>query len=134
MLWRRKLEAQEGPFVLAFNSNLDPFDGEGQTETMRDFLSDPIVQDPQPTSLGAAEVASTNHIGPAALDTVDWPDPSPGNLRVSYVLPSRHWRVEAAGVFWPSASDPDHALIASDQAGAHRLVWVDLSLLVDHMD
>ena len=130
-LWRQKMQQVEGPFVLAFNANLDPNDGEGWNTEIRDFLNDPLIIDAEPISQGAIGLADEGHLGPPELDTVDWPGPSPGNLRVSYVLPSRHWTVGAAGVFWPDPSDPFFELLGNDQlaAGPHRLVWVDIELI-----
>ncbi len=107
------------PFVLLGDANLDPEAGEGRREAIRALLARPDLQDPRPTSPGAAEAGD-------ATDTVDWPEPEPGNLRVDYVLPSAELRVSGSGVYWPAADEPrarDAAL-----ASAHRLVWVDLAL------
>ena len=79
-------------------------------------------------SEGARLAADANHRGDPALDTADWPDDGPGNLRVSYVLPSTTFTVTRAGVFWPAAGDPRAALLGGEglAAGPHHLVWVDL--------
>ncbi|WP_353620371.1 hypothetical protein [Paracoccus aerodenitrificans] len=58
------------------------------------------------------------------MDTADWPDGKPGNLRVSYVLPSAGMEVLDAGVVWPEAGE--ELYLAARTASAHRLVWVDL--------
>lgn len=112
------------PFVLLGGSNLDPWDGEGFNQTLRDLLADPRLQDPAPTSTGAAMAGAQGHRGPDAQDTVDWP--GLGRYRVDYVLPSAHWQVIDTGVFWPAAGEPG-AREASD-ASRHRLVWVDIAL------
>ncbi|WP_108813845.1 endonuclease/exonuclease/phosphatase family protein [Loktanella sp. Alg231-35] len=115
-LWRAVLDGRFGTapssFVVAGNANLDPSGGQGFSEAMAGFLSDPRLQDPLP---GQA--------------TADWPDDDAGNLRVSYVLPSRDWTVTDAGVFWPAPDDPQAALLGDDglAAGVHHLVWVDIS-------
>ncbi len=114
----------EGPFVIAGNSNLDPADGDGDRAAMAAFLADPRWQDPAPRSDGGLASADAGQTGNPGLDTADWPDGAPGNLRVSYLLPSTDWNVTGAGVFWPAPDEPDAALVAA--AGAHRLVWVDL--------
>jgi hypothetical protein len=115
-LWEIVLEGGFGPapdsFVIAGNANLDPKGGDGYRQAMKDFLALAPLQDPlqdQPTA--------------------DWPEDGPGDLRVSYVLPSRDWRIADAGVFWPAPDDADRALIGEDgfAAGPHRLVWVDIS-------
>ena len=115
------------PSVLLGMANLDPVDGEGYPEAMQELLEASIWQDPRPGSDGGRRAADPGHRGDPALDTVDWE--GPGNLRVSYVLPSRDWTVEGAGVFWPAPDDPEAALLGEDglAAGPHRLVWVDIA-------
>lgn len=133
LLWRHYLDGDLGPppqapFVLMGLSNLDPVDGDGGHETMATLLADPRLIDPAPASEGGALAAGPDQYGDPSLDTADWEEPSPGNLRVSYILPSRDWQVDGAGVFWPAPGDPQAALLGSDglAAGPHRLVWVDL--------
>jgi hypothetical protein len=144
MFWLRlisgglQFDAPAGAFVLAGDANLDPNDGEGRADALLALFSDPNVQDPLPSSDGGAEDAirdggaNAKHVGAPRLDTVDWRDGTgdPGNLRVDYVLPSSHWRVENAGVFWPASDHPDRHLLGDGGNGAsrHRLVWVDLVL------
>lgn len=113
-LWEHVLDGGYGPppagFVVAGNANLDPVRGGGDSAAMAAFLARPDVQDPLP-----------------GQDTADWPEvDGPGNLRVSYVLPSIEWRVVDAGVIWPAPDDP---LLGGDglAAGPHHLVWVDIA-------
>lgn len=115
-LWLHVLDgplAPSGPFVVLGNANLDPEDGQGLRDEMRAFLADPRLQDPH-----------------AGRPTADWPEPpdGPGDLRVTYVLPSAGVVVTGAGVAWPG--DPLAAALAEDgqAAGPHRLVWADLDL------
>lgn len=112
----------DGPLVILGDANLDPVDGDGRKQAIRALLSDPRLQDPRPESTGGQQNADPDHRGPAALDTVDWPDGRPGNLRVDYVLPSATLHVSRSGVVWPE----DDALVAA--ASRHRLVWVDITL------
>jgi hypothetical protein len=74
--------------------------------------------------------ADSTHVGNPAFDTADWPTDGPGNLRVSYVLPSSDLPVTAAGVFWPAPDDPLATLLGQSEQGAgpHRLVWVDIAM------
>lgn len=130
-LWQVLLDGGLGPppgphFVLAGNANLDPADGEGDRAAMAAILADPRLVDPRPTSAGATAAADPGQAGDPALDTADWD--GPGNLRVSYVLPSVAFTVAGAGVLWPAADDPQAALLGEDglAAGPHRLVWVDV--------
>jgi hypothetical protein len=118
----------DDPLVLLGNTNLDPVDGDGYGDAMAGLLTHPRLQDPQPQSIGAASAPSPGHSGDPALDTADWREEGPGNLRVSYVLPSRDLGVAGAGVFWPAPDDPQAALLGEDglAAGPHRLVWVDI--------
>lgn len=116
-------------FIVLGNANLDPVDGDGLRGAMGAFLGRADLQDPTPRSEGGAFAADPDQLGDPSLDTADWPDGAPGNLRVSYVLPSANWTVDNAGVFWPAPADPDVALLGDDglAAGPHRLVWVDVS-------
>ena len=127
-LWTQVLDGAFGPvpqdFVIAGNANLDPADGDGLRDAMTAFLADPRLTDPLPRSAGGLAAADADQTGDPALDTADWPDGAPGNLRVSYVLPAATFTVTGSGVVWPASDDPDAVL--ADTAGPHRLVWVDL--------
>lgn len=116
----------DAPFVLAGNANLDPIDGEGRHEAINGLLSDPRLQDPRPDSEGARLAADPDHSGDPALDTVDWPDGKPGNLRVTYILPAADMDVSGSGTLWPEAGQPLASVSAA--ASPHRLVWVDLEI------
>ncbi len=143
-LWLRLLDgslggaAPEGRFVLLGLSNMDPLDGEGLRADMAAALADPRLHDPRPRGEGGRLAADAGHGGDPALDTADWPGAeapeagpggaprgAPGNLRVTYVLPSADWRVLDAGVLWPAPEEPLAEEAAA--AGPHRLVWVDLA-------
>ncbi|WP_458791740.1 endonuclease/exonuclease/phosphatase family protein [Yoonia sp. MH D7] len=129
-LWETVIEdGRDLPFFVVGNANLDPFDGDGLIGAMLNFLRRAEIQDPAPQSLGALFAADPTHKGPAQMDTADWPQDGPGNLRVSYVLPSVDWKVTDSGVFWPAPDDPQAALLGGDgmAAGAHHLVWVDVA-------
>jgi hypothetical protein len=121
----------QAPFVLLGGTNLDPWDGDGEGAVMRNLLNHPAVQDPAPQSVGALASARTDprsstHRGPHGLDTVEWPQSNgPGNLRVSYILPSHALQITGAGVFWPAPDDPLAALL---QTQRHRPVWVDIAV------
>lgn len=108
-----------GAFVILGNSNLDPNDGDGRREVMRDLLSDPRLQDPKPVS-DHGPAANPEHRGDHGLDTADWTDPLPGNLRVDYVLPSADLTVQDAGVAWVSGDSEKNDF-------RHGLVWVDIA-------
>ncbi len=115
-LARRLAEAQ-GPVMVIGNTNLDTRDGEGRKDALHTLLAHPRLQDPQPRSEGGgASAANPEHLGDPALDTADWDDPDPGNLRVSYILPDASLRVRASGVLWR----------AGQPVPRHKLVWVDL--------
>ncbi|MEM1297773.1 MAG: endonuclease/exonuclease/phosphatase family protein [Pseudomonadota bacterium] len=113
-------------FVLLGDLNNDPEKGDGKNPALHALLSHQRVQDPAPTSPGAA------HAG-APGDTADWPETDgPGNLRVDYVLPSTGLTVLGSGVFWPEPDDPLARLVgmSGDRriSSDHRLVWVDLGV------
>ncbi|MBM9596212.1 endonuclease/exonuclease/phosphatase family protein [Roseitranquillus sediminis] len=139
--WLRYLDGAlgdrpEAPFVLMGDANLDPLDGDGLPDAMEALLSHPRLQDPRPASEGGAVAAeaqggvNAGHRGDPALDTADWDDDGPGNLRVDYILPSSEWQVLDAGVFWPAPGARDADLLSSEGTAAsrHRLVWADLAL------
>jgi len=63
--------------------------------------------------------------GDPAADTSDFNDKRTGNLRLDYLLPSRHIAVRGCGVFWPAKNEQGHHLV---DASDHRLVWLDISL------
>jgi hypothetical protein len=115
----------DGPIVLLGNLNLDPADGAGDRATMAALLAHPRLRDPKPASAGGAAAASRGHRGNPALDTADWREEGPGNLRVDYVLPSTDLALDGAGVFWPA---PEETLAVAAAASPHRLVWVDVTL------
>ncbi|WP_247716885.1 endonuclease/exonuclease/phosphatase family protein [Gymnodinialimonas ceratoperidinii] len=99
-------EPRPEPFAYMGTLNLDPTRGEGLRGPLIELLGHPAVQDPLP-----------------GLPTTDWDEPSPGNLRVDYLLPSRSLTVADAGVFWPEEG-PLADVVA--EASDHRLVWVDV--------
>lgn len=124
--WRRYLDGQlsvpppKASFILLGDANLDLFDGDGRHEEMTMLLADPRFIDPRPRAANPKTTENPDHIGYAALDTADWDDPVPGNLRVDYVLPSADLAVIDAGVAW----------VASSEGGGvfrHGLVWVDIA-------
>ncbi|MEL6982260.1 MAG: endonuclease/exonuclease/phosphatase family protein [Actinomycetota bacterium] len=132
-------------FVIAGDQNADPLDGDSTDNAIDQLLHNWRIQDPGQTSLGGSEAAAlqgganAEHQGDPALDTADFADTAPGNLRVDYVLPSRWLRVRDAGVFWPESTDPlsrltgqfDFGQFQRDGIGYptsdHRLVWVDVT-------
>ena len=121
-------------FVIMGDQNADPLDGDSVDVAIHQLLGHPRITDPLPTSEGAVEAtelqggANLTHEGDPALDTADFADSAPGNLRADYVLPSRDLRVQDAGVFWPVSTDPLSALtgVFPFPSSDHRLVWVDL--------
>lgn len=123
-------------FVILGDQNADPLDGDSVDAAIDQLLSSRRIQDPMPRSQGAAEAAALQgganlaHRGDPSLDTADFADTAPGNLRVDYVLPSRSLRVAGAGVFWPVPSDPLSALtgVFPFPSSDHRLVWVDVEV------
>lgn len=118
--WTSQLAEVPRPFVILANTNADPNDGEGLKDPIRNMLAHPALQDPKPASLGAKTQRDPTHQGNPAFDTVDWPDDGPGNLRVSYALPSSDLGLDSAGVNWSVTDD--------NSASHHRLVWVDVTL------
>lgn len=124
----------DAPFVILGDLNADPLDGDGKHEAIEKLLSHPgIAQGPVPTSRGGSEAtdksgqANARHRGDPSHDTGDFNDKNPGNLRIDYVLPSRHHRIIDSGIYWPAAHDSEKGNQLA-RASDHRLVWVDVEL------
>ncbi|MFF5988730.1 endonuclease/exonuclease/phosphatase family protein [Prauserella flavalba] len=118
-------------FVIAGDYNADPFDGDSVASAARRLLDAPRVQDTKPASLGAVVAAeqqggaNAEHKGGPWLDTADFNDETPGNLRVDYVLPSRGLLPLRDGVFWPV---PGTDLARLNDASDHHLVHVEVAV------
>ena len=124
-------------FVIAGDQNADPFDGDSVDRAINQLLDHPRIQDPHPTSTGAVEAAqrdggaNLSHSGPAAQDTADFADTSPGNLRADYVLPSERLPIIGSGVYWLPSSDPLFPRLTGTYpfpTSDHRMVWLDVRL------
>ncbi|ASU83452.1 endonuclease/exonuclease/phosphatase family protein [Nocardiopsis gilva YIM 90087] len=118
-------------FVVVGDLNADPNDSAGPEGGITDLLGAPLVNDRvAPASAGAVEAAelqggaNDDHTGDPALDTADFNDKAPGNLRVDYVLPSRGLPVRDTAVYWPTTDDPMSRVTGA--ASDHRLVWLDI--------
>lgn len=116
--------APSADFVILGDLNADPLrDPVTYGEPgIRRLLDHPRVQDPMPTSAGAA---GQNPPGPPAFlerKTCDFG-------RIDYTLCSKNLKVLDSGVFWPASGAPAAELM-SDRARSsdHRLVWVDVKL------
>lgn len=117
-------------FVIAGDLNADPDDGDGHPRaTLQLMEAHRVNGGVRPTSEGAPQAAAEQggandeHTGDPALDTADFGEPAPGNLRVDYVLPSRGLPVAHTRVFWPAEGRPGAE--AAARASDHRLVWLD---------
>ncbi|PXY19692.1 endonuclease/exonuclease/phosphatase family protein [Prauserella muralis] len=116
-------------FVVAGDYNADPVDGDSVAGAAGQLLRAPRVHDTRPASQGGAVAAeeqggaNTGHEGSPWLDTADFNDQAPGNLRVDYVLPSRGLVAVGDGVFWPVPGSP---LARLNDASDHHLVRVDV--------
>lgn len=119
------------PFVIMGDYNSDPVDGDSVAGAADQLRTADRVIDPQPASDGAAEAAAgqgganAGQRGDPRLDTGDFNDRAPGNLRIDYVLPSAPLQVIGSGVFWPVAADP---LARLNDTSDHHSVWVDVRL------
>ena len=94
-------------FVMLGDQNSDPVDGDSVAGAIAQVLDHPRVQDPAPTS--------AEH----GTDTADFADPTPGDLRVDYVLPSDDLTVIDSQVYWPNQAE---------HPSDHRLVWADIEI------
>ncbi|WP_151904759.1 endonuclease/exonuclease/phosphatase family protein [Brachybacterium ginsengisoli] len=133
---RGGLAARE-QFVILGDMNSDPLDGDSWPGAIDQLLGHPRVQDTKPASEGAVEAskaqggANLKHSGDPRLDTADFnDDPSPGNLRVDYVLPATSLQVVSSAVYWPQTGHPGSELTGTFPfpTSDHRLVRVDLQV------
>lgn len=110
------------PFVLLGDSNLDPEDGDGRPQAIRELLSHPRLNDPRPRGThGRTEPA---HRGDPALDTALYDQI--GGLRVDLVLPGKEGlETHSSGVFWPRSDTRFSDTLKA--ASRHAPVWVDVA-------
>ncbi|GAA1349834.1 endonuclease/exonuclease/phosphatase family protein [Falsarthrobacter nasiphocae] len=121
-------------FVILGDMNADPVDGDSYGKAIWQVLAHPRVTATSPMSLGGPEAsrlqggANATQKGDPRLDTADFGDNAPGNLRVDYVLPSKQLTPRGSGVFWPAQGQPGSELtgVYPFPTSDHRLVWVDL--------
>lgn len=108
--------------MIAGQASLDPKDGEGRSEALRQMLAHPMLQDPAPKGTHARK--DKGHSGDAGLDTALYE--RLGGLRVEYLWPSRDLVVTGAGVLWPADSDPMGSVLQT--ASRHRPLWIEVNL------
>jgi phosphodiesterase/alkaline phosphatase D-like protein len=123
-------------FVIMGDQNADPFDGDSKPGAIQQLLNNPLVNIAVTPASEGGEAAATrqgganlDHLGDPALDTADFNDEGPGNLRVDYVLPSANLEIADAGVFWPTSNDPEFELVGEGfpvVSSDHRLVYSDV--------
>jgi 3-phytase len=119
-------------FIILGDLNADPLDGDsftsGGVRAINQLRNHPRVNATfNPSSPGGAQAANPAHQGNPAYDTADFGDPSPGNLRVDHILPSKvGLNPVAGGVFWPLTTDATYSLAG---ASDHRLVWTDFAVV-----
>ena len=87
----------------------------GWRSAIINLLGDQRVQEAKPRG----------HSPTQDTDTVDWSEPTPGNMRADYVLPSVEWTITDGGVVWPKPSD--QLVDVAKTASHHHLVWVDIT-------
>lgn len=110
---------QAGAFAVIGTFNVDPAGGEGRPEGLGALLDHPRLQDAVPRRPGGG------------MQTADWPEPLPGDMRVDYILPAAGLEVAGAGVLWPEGEGGALPASVAALASDHRLVWMDLGLPPD---
>jgi hypothetical protein len=109
------------PFAVIGQASLDPVDGGGRAEALRQLLAHPRLQDPTPRA-GHSRI-DAGQLGDPALDTALYD--GLGGLRVEYILPSRDLSVQDAAVVWPPEGDSSAQTLAT--ASRHRPVYLDIT-------
>jgi hypothetical protein len=107
-------------FVIMGDQNASVLDGDAIKSGIGLLLSNPLIQDANPSSEGGKK-ADNPH---AAHHTAHW------GMRADYVLPSTlGFTITGSGIFWPTPKDATYRLVENRQASSdHRLVWLDLTL------
>lgn len=129
------------PFVIMGDYNADMGDGDSTKNAIGQLTQHPQINTTlTPGSFGALADASIEggsnitHVGNAAFDTGDFDPNGPGNLRIDYVLPSKHnLNAVCGGVFWPTPADETYRLVGSGHpvvSSDHHMVWMDVELTV----
>lgn len=125
--------AADARFVIVGDLNADPNDGDGFPGAMAQLLTHPRVDASRvPASRGGAQAGVSDgppndqQRGNPAQDTANFAEPTSGNMRIDYVLPSHDLKPVDGGVFWPAPDEPDAGLA---DASDHHLVWLDLRFL-----
>jgi len=111
-------------FVIMGDLNASMEEGDARRESIAELLGHEAVRRGLiPTSDGGRANRADSPFSPT--HTAAW------GMRADYVIPSRQgWKVQDAGVFWPTRSDPLYRLVKNRRASSdHRLVWVDLELV-----
>lgn len=124
-------------FVIAGDQNSDPLDGDSIPGAIQQLIEHPRVNATNtPTSNGGVWASETQgganltHLSDPAMDTADFSDTAPGNLRADYVLPSRRLGIVDSAVFWPAEGQNFFYLtgVFPFPSSDHRLVWVDVKV------
>ncbi|MEM9343038.1 MAG: endonuclease/exonuclease/phosphatase family protein [Pseudomonadota bacterium] len=133
LLWAHLLDgrleapAPDGRFAILGVANADPEDGDARRDGIHTLLRHDALHDVGPRSEVGEALAERDsgvndrHSGDPALDTANYADDDPGNLRVDYVLPSAEWPVEGAGILWADPGDNEGPAVR------HGVVRVDLA-------
>lgn len=118
----------DAAFVIVGDYNADPIDGDGVPNAINQLLNHPrAATNNAPRSLGAIETAAAygyKRKGDVSMHTGDF-GKNNGTLRLDYVIPSKQFRIDGQGVFWPTSPD---AAAKYASASDHHMVWMDLSL------
>ncbi len=110
-------------FILLGDLNASATEGDGHRTMMDNLLRHPNIDEHiVPQSKGGGLNQSQNSL--SKYHTASW------GMRADYVLPSKNGlKLVNNGVFWPSAAEPDYALVADRKTSSdHRLVWVDVKI------
>ena len=129
--------AKGAPFIVLGDLNSDPHAGDSCRQAIRSLIKDPSIH-PQarsrkftPASRGGRAFKSSRfpkHAEPQTRTSLF-------GLRVDYVLPSHHFKLHRAGVFWPDPTSQFHPLFQwrtplggqwFNFRSDHRLVWMDV--------
>jgi len=114
-------------FVIMGDLNADPIDGDSYEGAINQLLDHPAIH--QEVAKGAlvpksnggkAHNRSKDDQGDPAYDTSFF------GKRIDYVLPSKNFKVNNTGVFWPAPGEVLYEQVEGKKASDHLLVWVEV--------
>jgi hypothetical protein len=125
--------ADNAKFVIMGDQNLDPVDGDGESDVMQTLHDDPLVNQKvmngelYPTSYGASEHAVDKTLSHPKPNRIS----STFGLGVDFAIPSANLNIVDTGTYWSASYEEGRKLFNDARIGNgksvssdHRMVWI----------